>query len=116
MEYTQSHSYQNEEERNVHVWASRRTPKDRFLVLTAGCNTFEKLPIHTFYQWLDVILAKPNGLPTSVWMIAGPMSKDPRDGGLPTTPPPRESSVVLPRTSTDTIKPGHYGIFYYYQS
>ncbi|KAF8475405.1 hypothetical protein JB92DRAFT_3051678 [Gautieria morchelliformis] len=110
MEYEHSNSYQNEQERNVHVWGSDRTPDDKFLVLVAGLCTFGTLSIRTFYQWLDLILVEPPASRRGIWAIA-PMKNDPRDVALPTTAPTQ--AIVLTRTATDPIKPGHYGIFIY---
>ncbi|KAF8512408.1 hypothetical protein JB92DRAFT_2928444 [Gautieria morchelliformis] len=114
MEYKHSNSYQNEQERNVHVWASKRTLDDNFLVLVGGCNAFGALSIGTFYRWLDLILWEPIGLPTSsrgAWAIAA-LNNDPRNVALPPAP---TKAGVLRRNSPHAIKPGHYAIYYYYQ-
>ncbi|KAF8514141.1 hypothetical protein JB92DRAFT_158722 [Gautieria morchelliformis] len=112
MEYERSDSYQNEDERNVHVWASARTRRG-LLVLTAGIYTFDTLTICTFYRWLDLILMPARmGIPT-VWVIV-PCGDPRRRDGLPNTEP--NVTNVLSRTSTNILPRGHYRIVCHSQS
>ena len=76
MDYRNGHPYLNEDQRNVHVWASLRTTNDELRLMAGlspcflqskwlnplpGCYTFNKLTIKRFYEWLDVIAPLKTG-------------------------------------------------------
>ncbi|CAL1712330.1 unnamed protein product [Somion occarium] len=101
--------YQNEDERNIHVWASARSLVLRLRVI-AGCYQHGDLTYDTFFMWLAVIVERgPKELALVHW--GDPRIRDlPQDEDALSTWLQQQRAPVIRQgtTRSSNVIPGHY--------